>query len=66
MDPLKRRKWGREDQDAALETVERYGVNLTAWEEEFIGSLRAQLSAGRQLSERQVEVLERIYAEKTP
>lgn len=42
------------------------GVNLTKWEEDFVQSLDEQRGNGRRLSERQAEILERIYAEKTP
>jgi hypothetical protein len=55
-----------EDQDVMLETIERNGVNLTVWEESFVESLRTQRSAGRDLSEKQLQMLERIYAERTP
>ena len=60
------RKWGREDQNTMLEAIEHQGVNLTTWEEEFVESLRSQFNAGRELTEKQVETLERIYAERTP
>lgn len=59
-------KWTREDWDVALEAIERTGVNLTPWEETFIESLRMQFDSGRDFTEKQVEMLERIYAEKTP
>jgi hypothetical protein len=59
-------KWSVEDQDTALEAIERTGVNLTVWEESFVESLRTQRNAGRALSEKQVEILERIYADRTP
>ena len=58
--------FGPEDQLTALEDIERNGVNLTTWEEDFIESIRAQVDAGRPLSERQVEILESIYAKRTP
>lgn len=48
-----------------LEVVETDGRNLSTWEEDFITSIREQLDQGRRLSERQAEILERIYAEKT-
>lgn len=57
--------FGPADQEIALETIERMGVNLTPWEEDFIESLRAHLNAGKKLSERQVDILERIYAKRT-
>jgi len=42
------------------------GKGITAWEDNFLTSLETQLERGKSLSEKQVEVLERIYAEKTP
>lgn len=38
---------------------------LTQWEDTFVASLREQFEESERLSERQVEILERIYAEKT-
>lgn len=50
-----------------LETIETEGRDLTKWEEEFCQSIRERFDEGRfNLSEKQVEILERIYAEKTP
>ncbi|HXD20116.1 MAG TPA: hypothetical protein VN654_24040 [Vicinamibacterales bacterium] len=57
--------WGREDLNTMLEAIERQGVNLTSWEETFVDSLRVRFDAGHQLTEKQVEALERIYAERT-
>lgn len=39
--------------------------SLTEWELNFINSIEGQLSQGRILSQKQAEILERIYAEKT-
>lgn len=39
--------------------------DLTEWESNFIDSLQGQLTRKGSLSERQEEILERIYAEKT-
>lgn len=39
---------------------------LTEWEEDFVESVRGQLQKGRELSDRQIEILERIYTQKTP
>ncbi len=47
-------------------TIQREGLNLTEWEINFVLSLKNQLLQGRVLSEKQVEILERIYADKTP
>jgi len=41
------------------------GDDLTKWEEDFIENITNWLDSGRNLSERQAEILERIYAEKT-
>lgn len=38
---------------------------LTAWEANFLESLDDQLGRGRIISEKQFEILERIYADKT-
>jgi len=39
--------------------------SLTDWETDFIESIENQLDARGQLSEKQEEILERIYAQKT-
>lgn len=50
-----------------LETVETEGLNLTKWEEDFCQSIRERFDEGRfHLSEKQADILERIYADKTP
>lgn len=38
---------------------------LTSWETDFIESIGGRLAFGSNLSERQAEILERIYTEKT-
>jgi hypothetical protein len=48
------------------EYCQEEGRGLTKWEEEFLDSVLNQLRTGRNLSERQAEILERIYVEKTP
>lgn len=40
-------------------------ADLTKWEANFIDSISEWLDSGRNLSERQAEILERIYSEKT-
>lgn len=50
-----------------LDKIETEGQNLSKWEEDFCESIREKFDAGRfQLSEKQAEILERIYADKTP
>lgn len=45
--------------------VEEASDKLSSWETEFIDSIQAQLLKRGQLSQKQEEILERIYAEKT-
>ena len=49
-----------------IEKIEREGVNLTVWEEDFIESVSDQMQAGGLLTDNQGETLERIYTERTP
>lgn len=50
-----------------VETIMSQGVNLTKWEEDFVQSIQDRFEEGRfNLSEKQAEILERIYVEKTP
>ena len=51
--------------DHMLAVIADEGRNLSKWEEDFVASLEEQRESGRKLSERQAEILERIYAEKT-
>lgn len=48
-----------------LITVMEEGRNLTKWEQDFVGSLSDQWERVGSMSEKQAEILERIYAEKT-
>lgn len=49
-----------------LSTIEDEGRGLSPWEDAFIESLREQFSERGRISERQAEILEGIYSEKTP
>jgi hypothetical protein len=49
-----------------IEAVNTEGRNLTAWERSFMASIADQFDRTGSLSERQIEILERIYAERTP
>ena len=49
-----------------IEIVNTEGRNLTSWEQSFMESITDQFERSGSLSERQTEILERIYAEKTP
>jgi uncharacterized membrane-anchored protein len=48
-----------------LQDLETPYKELTKWEEEFVASVKERFERTHNLSERQVEILERIYAEKT-
>ena len=48
--------------DACINESKR---RLSKWEEEFLESISDQLTNRGDLSERQAEILERIYSEKT-
>ena len=56
----------RERWEDWLDKIESDGVNLSPWEEDFIASIREQVGRGRELSEKQIEIVERIYTERTP
>jgi hypothetical protein len=55
----------RENVKLWIDTVNEEGRGLTEWEEDFMDSITEQFETRRSLSERQEEILERIYAEKT-
>ena len=45
-----------------LDVISTEGRNLTKWEEDFI----EQMMDAKYISEKQAEIIERIYVEKTP
>lgn len=47
-----------------IEKVNEEGVNLTAWEKQFMESITDYFDRGGTLSESQIEHLERIYTER--
>lgn len=49
-----------------IDTVNEDGMDLTAWELNFMESITEQFEKYKKLSFKQVEILERIYANKTP
>ncbi len=49
-----------------IEHLQRRGLNLTAWEIDFIESLQGRLDRGLHLTEKQAETLEEIHAKRTP
>ena len=48
-----------------IDDVNTLGVNLTPWEQEFMESITDQWERTGTLSDRQQEILERIYTERT-
>jgi hypothetical protein len=48
-----------------LDKLETPRLVLTKWEEEFIANVGEQLGEKRWISERQYEILEKIYVEKS-
>lgn len=49
-----------------IEAVNEEGHDLTEWELGFMESITEQFNRDQFLTDRQEQVLERIYAEKTP
>ena len=56
----------KDDIASWIEVVNTEGRNLSSWEKGFMESITDQFERSGSLSERQTEILERIYAEKTP
>lgn len=48
-----------------IEALEHPSRELTEWEDNFRLSIKIQHAKGRELSDKQFDTLERIYAEKT-
>jgi len=48
-----------------LDALERPNRDLTEWEDNFLASIKHQYAFKSDLSDKQFEILERIYAEKT-
>ena len=48
-----------------IDRCQHSSSGLTAWEQDFIDSLEDQFGRTGSISDRQEEILERIYAEKT-
>jgi hypothetical protein len=59
-------KYANEVLDDWIARVNSEGRNLTEWEQSFMESVTDQMDRQRHLSERQIEILERIYTEKVP
>lgn len=55
----------REAIRAMLEALENPSKELTKWEQQFLESIADQFESRGTLTERQQEILDRIYTEKT-
>ena len=49
-----------------LDEIEAHGTNLTTWEAEFVEAMQVRRDLGNTFTPKQAEVIERIYAERTP
>jgi hypothetical protein len=49
-----------------IDKIQNEGRDLTDWEKSFIKSIVTQFKNGRVLSSRQLEIVDRIYTDKTP
>jgi hypothetical protein len=49
-----------------INIINEEGKNLSKWELDFMESISDQFSVKNWISDRQEEILERIYSEKTP
>lgn len=61
--------WKRPDEEAIkqwLEACEDNSERLNPWETNFIESMRGRIDRDWQLTDLQVQTLEKIYADRTP
>ena len=63
---LPKKRQPREVLEQWISAVNEGGRRLTAWELQFMESITEQFDNSGSLSEKQEEILERIYAEKVP
>lgn len=61
-------KYTKEQLQGFIDAIREHssGSGLTSWESDFVDSVEDQLMARGRLSDRQVEILDRIYTERTP
>lgn len=45
--------------------INEHGVNLSKWEQDFMESITDQFSRTNRVSDKQEEIIERIYADRT-
>lgn len=49
-----------------IDAISEHGRNLTKWEQDFFDNIADQFSERKWISDKQEEILERIYANRTP
>lgn len=49
-----------------IQTINEEGRDLTKWEDDFMESVTEQFEERGTVSDKQEEIIERIYADKTP
>lgn len=59
-------KYTREQLQRFVDEIRENGTNVSKWEADYVDSVADQLERTGRLSDRQVEILDRIYAERTP
>jgi hypothetical protein len=48
------------------DAIEENGINLTTWEIDWIESVKPRWEKGYKLSDKEMEILERIYIQRVP
>jgi len=56
--------WDEAQTHYMLERIAERGQDLTKWEEDFVYSINMLVNERRELSEKQMDTLRRIYQEK--
>lgn len=59
-------KYTKEQLTQMMERVNTEADGLTGWELGFMSSVTDQFERSNSLSDRQIDILDRIYTEKTP
>jgi len=49
-----------------IDTINEEAINLSKWEQDFMESVTEQFERKGSVSDKQEEIIERIYADKTP
>lgn len=59
-------KYTKEQLARFVDAIQDTGINVSKWEADFVASVGQQLTERGTLSEKQIEILDRIYSERTP